>query len=173
MEASLITLAKTPEPESHPPLRFSSQSYQNAVLGLAYVALLLNVGAIMSALKLVDGLGRMNYRNAVKGTEPVPNWPLLGPADLMKTYGFSGSLRLLTWHCKCYSAISAYLFGAELHRPRRLQPPCGRFMRSRSINHIYLAARSSAGYCGCHGGDSCGSHSHIRHGLIIAIYKYI
>ncbi|KAG8938479.1 hypothetical protein FRC00_000084, partial [Tulasnella sp. 408] len=42
MEASLITLAKTPEPDDHGPLRFPQSAFQNAVLGLAYVALALN-----------------------------------------------------------------------------------------------------------------------------------
>ncbi|KIO31308.1 hypothetical protein M407DRAFT_19686 [Tulasnella calospora MUT 4182] len=114
MEASLITLAKTPEPESHSPLRFSSQPYQNAVLGLAYVALILSVGAIISALKLVDALGQMHYWNAVDRTNPKPNWQLLGPNTLMKTYGVKGSLRLLMWHCVYSLIVGALCILAQL-----------------------------------------------------------
>lgn len=101
MEASIITLAKTEEPEGHPPLRFSSPSYQNAVLGLAYVALILNVGAIVRALKIIDAIGRIAYRNAVKEPRPKPDasWPIQGPNALMRTYGVKGRVRLLMWHC--------------------------------------------------------------------------
>lgn len=100
MEATIITLAKTQEPDGHPPLRFSS-SYQNAVLGLAYVALILNVGSIVSALKIIDAIGRIAYRNAVKEPRPKPDasWPIQGPNALMKTYGVKGRVRLLMWHC--------------------------------------------------------------------------
>ncbi|KAG8985241.1 hypothetical protein FRB90_004869 [Tulasnella sp. 427] len=100
MEASIITLAKTQEPASRLPLRFSSIPYQNAVLGLAYVALTLNVGAIMSALKIIDAIGRVAYRNAVKEPRPTPDasWPIQGPNALMRTYGVKGRVRFLMWH---------------------------------------------------------------------------
>ncbi|KIO16872.1 hypothetical protein M407DRAFT_33476 [Tulasnella calospora MUT 4182] len=100
MEASIITLTKAQEPDGHPPLRFSSSSYQNAVLGLAYVALILNVGSIVSALKIIDAIGRIAYRNAVKEPRPEPDvgWPIQGPDALMRTYGVKGRVRLLMWH---------------------------------------------------------------------------
>ncbi|KAG8945565.1 hypothetical protein FRC04_000699 [Tulasnella sp. 424] len=100
MEASIITLSKTPDPDGHPPLRFSSSAYQNAVLGLAYVALILNVGSIVSSLKIIDAIGRIAYRNAVKGTNPPDDWTLEGPNALMRTYGVKGQVRWLMYHCR-------------------------------------------------------------------------
>ncbi|KIO31334.1 hypothetical protein M407DRAFT_136009 [Tulasnella calospora MUT 4182] len=99
MEASLITLAKTPEPDGHAPLRFAQPAYQNTVLGLAYVALALNVGCILSALKCIDVLGRMTYWNALKGTVPDPDWSLSGETGLMGSFGVKGRTRLLMGHC--------------------------------------------------------------------------
>lgn len=105
MEASLITLAKTPEPEDHGPLRFLQPAYQNAVLGLAYVALALNVGCILSALKVIDVLGRMDYWNALKGTVPATDWSLSGEQGLMGSFGVKGRTRFLMAHCK-HSAVT-------------------------------------------------------------------
>lgn len=104
MEATIITLAKTQEPDGHTPLRTSHLEYQDAVLGLSYIALILNVGSILSALKVVDGVGRIAYRNGVikddVKSDLVPHWPSLGPNKLMATFGVKGRIRFLMWHCR-------------------------------------------------------------------------
>lgn len=105
MEASLITLVKTPDPS----VRFTRPAYQNAVLGLAYVALALNVGCILSALKVIDLLGRMAYWNALRETAPEPAWILSGEAGLMGSYGVKGRTRLLMNHCKFSLYCSSHM----------------------------------------------------------------
>ncbi|KIO31313.1 hypothetical protein M407DRAFT_135894 [Tulasnella calospora MUT 4182] len=60
--------------------------------------LFFNVGSNMSALEVVEGLERRNYRNAVKRTQPTANWTLVGAPDSMKTSGAKGSIHFSMWH---------------------------------------------------------------------------
>lgn len=166
MEASLVTLAKTIEPESHPPLRLSSQSYQNTVLGLAYAALILSVGSIMSALKVVNGLGQINYWNAVEQPEPAPTWTRIGPADLMKTYGVKGSIRFSMWHCESLSVFLCVHSSKRLNS-RCVQPLGRRFVRSHTINYVYMAARSDVSEYSRLGSNYNRGSPSIRHGLLV------
>lgn len=97
MEVLLITLAKTLEPDSG---RFPGQSYLNVVLGLAYVSLILNFGSIMSALKLVDLLGKTKYLNLPRGTGHPTNRTNLEPTFTTKPHGVNRLPRLLVYHCE-------------------------------------------------------------------------
>ncbi|KAG8921157.1 hypothetical protein FRC01_000386 [Tulasnella sp. 417] len=99
MEATLITLAKTAEPDSHPPLRWSTPRIQNTTLALAYVALVSSIGSIMSALKIIDGLGHMTFRNAIKNPESPLDWTRQRASYLMKPFGVAGNFRRLMYHC--------------------------------------------------------------------------
>ncbi|KAG8937553.1 hypothetical protein FRC00_004167 [Tulasnella sp. 408] len=99
MEATLITLTKTAEPDSHPPLRWSTPRIQNTTLALAYVALVSSIGSIMSALKIIDGLGHMTFRNAIKNPESPLDWTRQRASYLMKPFGVAGNFRRLMYHC--------------------------------------------------------------------------
>ncbi|KIO31323.1 hypothetical protein M407DRAFT_135960 [Tulasnella calospora MUT 4182] len=99
MEATLITLAKTAEPDSHPPLRWSASRIQNTTLALAYVALICSIGSIMSALKIIDGLGHMTFRNSIKTPESPLDWTRQRASYLMKPFGVAGNFRRLMYHC--------------------------------------------------------------------------
>ncbi|KAF8202485.1 hypothetical protein BJ912DRAFT_920840 [Pholiota molesta] len=93
--AQLLSYFRTPGTYTNPP---TPQGAIDAILALCYCALLLNIGATISAFIILDRLGslallyaRENPQHSAKfgGTE----------IQILKHYGPGPKWRLIIWHC--------------------------------------------------------------------------
>lgn len=98
MEAQLIVLIKTPNPDPAFQMRAGEGGVFRFLLFISYSALFLNASAIISSLIMIDILGRLPYHNRHQGSI---NEVLLAreAPSLFEDFGVRGKYKFASVHC--------------------------------------------------------------------------
>lgn len=101
LEGVFLQMIKNPSPNSS--LIKKGLKFQDAAITMTYAAIILNIGAMVGFMQLIDELGRLPLLNARRelksGHLEFKLTRKLTVNRVMGEFGFKGGLRSADWHC--------------------------------------------------------------------------